>query len=225
MASEVEICNLALAHLGDEATVASINPPEGSAQAEHCQRFYPIARDSMLQMHPWNFASRRVLLAQVTQPYTMWKYAYAVPGDMMTAVSVLPPDAANDYAVMPYPADRYGFGWTVPPVAAGVYVPQEYVIETDTNGNKVLYTNQKDALLRYQALVTDTTKFSPLFTMTLTHYLASMLAGPVLKGDAGASEAKRQLQVMMVYMQQARASDANQRDVKPEHITSWISGR
>ena len=36
MASDVQICNIALAHLGDTATVASINPPEGSAQAEHC---------------------------------------------------------------------------------------------------------------------------------------------------------------------------------------------
>ena len=40
MASEVEICNLALARLGDAATVVSIDPPEGSAQAEHCAMFY-----------------------------------------------------------------------------------------------------------------------------------------------------------------------------------------
>ncbi len=50
MPSVVDLCNLALAYLGDDATVASIDPPEGSAQAEHCQRFYPIARDTLLQM-------------------------------------------------------------------------------------------------------------------------------------------------------------------------------
>ena len=48
MPSEVDICNLALGHLGDSATVATIDPPEGSAQAEHCARFYPIARDARL---------------------------------------------------------------------------------------------------------------------------------------------------------------------------------
>ena len=63
MASEVEICNLALAHLGDEATVASIDPPEGSAQAEHCQRFYPVSRNSLLEMHDWAFATKRATLA------------------------------------------------------------------------------------------------------------------------------------------------------------------
>jgi hypothetical protein len=226
MASVVEICNLALAHLGDDATVASIDPPEGSAQAEHCARFYPSARDMLLQMHTWSFASRRVSLAQVTMPYTMWKYSYACPGDMMTAVAVLPPDAENDYSVRAYPADRYGFGWTNPPITtAGVYVPQEYVIETDTLGNKVIYTNQENALLRYQALVSDSTKFDPLFTIALSWQLASFLAGPVVKGEEGARQGQRCLQMVAIYLGQARMSDANQRDVKPGHITSWISGR
>lgn len=63
MASEVEISNLALSRIGDSATVSSINPPEGSAQAEHCQRFYPIARNSLLEMHAWSFCDRRIQLA------------------------------------------------------------------------------------------------------------------------------------------------------------------
>ena len=65
MASVVDICNLALAHLGDDATISSIDPPEGSAQAEHCKRFYTSARDTLLQLHPWNFASKRIALAEL----------------------------------------------------------------------------------------------------------------------------------------------------------------
>ena len=64
MASDVDICNLALSFLGDDANVSSISPPEGSQQSEHCARFYPIARDGLLQMHNWNWASRRVALSQ-----------------------------------------------------------------------------------------------------------------------------------------------------------------
>ena len=59
MATEIDICNLALAHLGDDATIASIKPPEGSAQAEHAARYYPIARNSLLESHTWNFAAKR----------------------------------------------------------------------------------------------------------------------------------------------------------------------
>jgi hypothetical protein len=51
------------------------------------------------------------------------------------------------------------------------------------------------------------------------------LAGPVIKGDQGAAEGKRQTQLMVGYLQQARMSDGNQRNIKPEHITSWIAGR
>ena len=33
MASDVDVCNLALSHIGDTANVASINPPDGSVQS------------------------------------------------------------------------------------------------------------------------------------------------------------------------------------------------
>ena len=71
MASEVEICNLALARLGDAATVVSIDPPEGSAQAEHCAMFYPMARDTLLAQHPWGFAQRRVRPARLAAGYLL----------------------------------------------------------------------------------------------------------------------------------------------------------
>ena len=226
MPSVVDICNLALAHLGDDANVASIDPPEGSAQAEHCARFYPISRDSLLQMHNWNFASKRVTLAAVTMPYHQWKYAYAAPADMMVAVAVLPPEAENDYATKFTPSDYpYWNANYTPIVAAGQYVPQRFSVEMDTAGNKVIYTDQDGALLRYQALVSDPTKFDPLFTLSLSWHLASMLAGPVIKGEEGAAEAKRCMQMALMYLGQARASDANQRDVKVQHIVPWTSGR
>lgn len=226
MPSVVDICNLALAHLGDDANVASIDPPEGSAQAEHCARFYPIARDTLLQMHNWNFASKRVTLAAVTMPYHQWKYSYAAPADMMVAVAVLPPEAENDYATKFTPSDYpYWNANYTPIVAAGQYVPQRFSVETDTAGNKVIYTDQDGALLRYQALVNDPTKFDPLFTLALSWHLASMLAGPVIKGEEGAAEAKRCTQMALMYLGQARASDANQRDVKVQHIVPWTSGR
>jgi hypothetical protein len=52
-----------------------------------------------------------------------------------------------------------------------------------------------------------------------------MLAGPIIKGDQGAAEAKRCAQMMAGWMAQAEASDANQRNVHVEHIVSWTSGR
>ena len=226
MASEVDICNLALAHLGDSATVASISPPEGSAQAEHCARFYPIARDSILEMHTWNFSTKRILLAQVTNDWVMWKYAYGLPNNCINPISVIPSEAYDDYATRFVPTDTPQFAHNYSPViAAGRYVPQPFTIETRDDNTHVLYTNLENAVLRYQASVDDTTEFSSLFVMTLSWHLASMLAGPVIKGDAGAAEAKRCAQMMAGYLSEAKKSDGNQRSVKVEHIVPWTSGR
>ena len=201
MASEVDICNLALAHLGDNATVASIDPPEGSAQAEHCARFYPIARDSLLEMHDWRFATRRVLLAQLTTDTWNWTFAYAEPAGVLKLLAVLPASASSDDDT------------------------QEYEAETDGNGTPIILTDQEGASLRYVAHVTDTTVFSPLFVDALARLLASYLAGPVIKGDAGVVMAKACLQSFLLALSNAKVSDANQRRARPKHTPDWIAGR
>lgn len=226
MASDVDICNLALSFLGDDANVSSISPPEGSQQSEHCARFYPIARDGLLQMHNWNWASRRVALSQTTPTVVQWQYAYALPADLMTIVSVIPADAQDDYAIAYWPSDQPAWLHNYSPVlAAGQYVPQKYAVETKADGTSVLYCNIENAVLRYQARVTDTTKFPALFVTALAWHLASMLAGPVMKGGEGAQMAMNCIKQMGLYLGQARNVDAQQRDQKVEHIVGWMSGR
>jgi hypothetical protein len=211
MSSEVEICNLALAHLGDSASVASLDPPEGSAQAEHCARFYPIARDALLEMHEWNFATRRIALSLLAATNDQWLYVYAVPNLMAKALAVISPDADNDYAM------------------SSAYVPQPYAIETLDTGEVVICTNMEDAVLRYTALVSDPVKFSPLFTLCLSWLLASMLAGPVIKGDVGMAEGKRCYQMMQAHLSAATVSDANQQNLDTSdatrHFVPWLTGR
>ena len=107
-----------------------------------------------------------------------------------------------------------------PTIVAGQYTPQQFAVE-----GAYIYTNQENAMLRYQAFVTDPTLFSPLFITTLSWHLASMLAGPVIKGDAGAAEAKRSSQMMVNYLTSAKSADNLHRDITVEHIVPWTSGR
>jgi hypothetical protein len=222
VASEVDICNLALGHLGDNATVASLDPPEGSAQAEHCARFYPMARDALLELHDWNFATRRAQLALVGSAWTEWLYAYAQPSDCLNVIAVMSPDANDDYS------SQLNMGFSqVGSVnnGQGIYTPQPYVCEIDDQGRQVVYTNQQNAVLRYVAYVTDTTKFSPLFTETLSWRVASLLAGPIIKGDAGRAEAKRCAGMAEAVMIRATESDAAQRRVTPRQSVNWMVNR
>jgi hypothetical protein len=206
--SEVDICNLALANIGETAKVTSIDPPDGSAQAALCARFYPLARDTLLEMGSWSFALKRKALVETDNPRSEWEYAYEVPADASGILAVMPPDAADDWVVN------------------GRLIPQKFVVESDIHGNRILYTNQEEAVIRYNAKIVDTTLFSTLFTIALSWHLSSMLAGPIIKGDVGAAESKRCAQMATAYMMQASSHDkTTQAEIKPSHTPSWISIR
>lgn len=232
MASDVDICNLMLARLGDDATIAEIDPPEGSAQAEHCATFYPIARDSLQEMHDWNFNTKRVPLTPVTLPSNAgFIYAYAMPANTLRVIAILPPNAPDNYsanlgAIPGYAG--YSLSDYYPPDlnSSPVYIPQDFAVETDpTSGDLIILTNQELATARVTFRVTDTTKFSPLYIDTLGWYGASMLAGPLLKGDVGAAESKRCLQFAMGLLNKAAVSDSRQQQIQPAHRVSWIGNR
>lgn len=201
MASDVEICNLALAHLGDDATVASISPPEGSAQAEHCARFYPKARDSLLELHDWKFALRRAVLAPLDVATWNWSFAYALPNNSLRIVSILPSSAPASIQSEPFE-----------------------ILSAD-NGALMALTHLENATAYYTARVTDPSKFSPLFIDALAWLLASSLAGPAIKGDAGAAMARSCYQSFLLVLSQARVSDANQQRLTPTHTPAWLAGR
>ncbi len=224
MASVVDICNEALSHLGDSATVASIDPPEGSAQAEHCARFYPSALATLTEMHNWGFATRRESLAQLDNPTSTWQYAYAMPANCINLIAVLAPDASDDNSTSTR-SQAYGSPYYENATVGGVYTPQQYAVETSSTGAQIILTNQLDAVLRYVTLVTDTAKFSPMFRETLSWMLASKLAGPILKGEMGRKAAQECMQVAMRWFAKASSSDASQNNVVPQHHVSWMNGR
>ena len=201
MASVVDIANLALSNLGEDATISSIDPPEGSAEAEHAAMFYPQARDALLEMHEWRFATKRVLLALTASDTFEWGYAYALPSNMLRALAVLPETAS---------AEDDG---------------EDYDQQLDADDVQIILTNCEEASLKYTARVTDTTRFPPLFVEALSWLLAAHMAGPLIKGDQGRAVAKGCMQMFATFLTQAKVSDANQRKVEPEHTPTWIGGR
>jgi len=228
MSSDVDICNLALSFLGDAAIVQSISPPDGSAQSSHCSRFYPVARDAVLEMHAWGFATRRIALAQVSNPTITssdpngtWRYAYAEPAGLVNYLALLDPNAPDDYSAgMPAP-NSYGLGQS----NLGNYTPQPYAVESDVNGSNIILTNTQNAILRYTVRITDAAKFSGLCTTAIARKLATFLAGPILKGDTGRAEAKAQEVLFKQVMAEAKSSDANQRNIKPAPGAPWMVNR
>lgn len=193
MSSVVDICNLALSHLGDEAQVSAISPPDGSVQAAQCGRFYPIARDVMLEAHPWSFATKRVALAAVTNDLSDdWEYAYALPSTCLRPLSALYPGVPE--RVLSTDSDNGS---------------HPYIVEAGEDGTAVLYTNVETAVLRYIDRIEDSSKFSPGFVIAVSRLLAAYLAGPILKGSEGMRVSQAQLKWFEMEFRKAAAMNAN----------------
>lgn len=216
MASVSDICNMALSHIGSDTVVTSISPPDGSVEAGHCARFYPIARTEALEAHPWTWSKTRKALATVTNPSEVWTYAYALPSDCLRPLRVLQQTSVFEFVTWPFveivTADELQL-WTERGSA-------DFEIE-----DGVLLTHEPDAVLLYTRDVTDTTKFSTDFLVYLSYLLASFLAGPIIKGDAGAQASARWRQAARALKGEAAASDANGSAERAEHTPEFIRRR
>lgn len=216
MSSVTDIVNLALARLGDVADVANISPPDGSTQADYAARFYPTARDSLLEMHDFAFATTFAALASLTNTHAQWSYAYALPAECIKVIGVVPTTLANDDFIETIREEIDAFGrpaWL------------DYLQRGFRVMSGVVYSNEAEATFAYTQRVTDPTKFTPLFERALSWMLASDIAGPLLKGQVGQAATIKCLQMAQAVLGQAAVSDANQQRVRPAHTPAWIAGR
>jgi hypothetical protein len=199
VASQVDIWNTALSNIGHKAQIA--DPDELSVEANHCRRFYPIALGVTLERFAWSFATRRAILAEVDNPVDHWMFAYALPNECIAPRAVLLPESTDDT------------------------VTHDFEVEGDEDGALILYTNVEDAVLKYTTLVTDTNKFSPMFVLSLSHDLASLLVGPIPKD----MKLKKAMTDWAEYWAgRAQASNANSTSKSSEygdHVPSHLSAR
>lgn len=190
MASEVDIGNMALSHIGDEANLISFDPPDGTVQAEHVACYYPIARDVCLETHSWK--SNRAT-TQLTEPLGTvpdgWTYAYAVPSDFLKVGRLYPAGGRRDITTI-----------------------YEFEIESGDDGEVIILTDVENPYLIYSRRISDTSKFSPTLVLAISYLLASLLAGPVLKGEAGEAASKYWLQAWQALLGVSATLDSvNQR--------------
>jgi hypothetical protein len=203
VANAVDIVNMALSHIGDGATVTSIDPPEGSANAGVCARFYPVARDEIIESRAWSFATRRVSLgAPLAAIPAGWTYAYAAPGEMVRALEVMDPVLGSQHKIL---------------------IP--FDVEAAQDGTKLVLTDVPGAVLRYIHHSVEPERFSPLFATALSWLLASYIAGPIIKGETGQKIAESSYKFYMQKMAEAASSDASGSQQLNERDAPWIRSR
>ena len=94
MASQTDICNIALQKLG-AGKITNIS--EDSRIARACNLAYTHCLEAELRAHPWRFAIQRASLAEdATAPDWGKSAAYELPSDFLRLLSPYPEDNLND---------------------------------------------------------------------------------------------------------------------------------
>jgi len=151
--SVVDICNSALYKIG-ASRISSLT--EQNKPARICNDIYSKIRDEVLRAHPWNFAIKRIQLAQEsTTPTFGFDYQYALPSDCLRPLGISPDSDMGTVRT----------------------------IEHRIEGSKLL-TNETVVFLRYIFRETNTTNYDPNFVEALAFRLAQELAYPIVQsGD------------------------------------------
>lgn len=86
MASEVDICNIALSNLGERPITAR---NDQNQRARACDNRFDDVRDLVLRSHVWNCALKREqLTSSATAPVWGYDVAYPKPAKMLRLISV-----------------------------------------------------------------------------------------------------------------------------------------
>jgi len=94
--SDVGICNLALAHLG-ETSITGLT--EGSAASNACNSMYDFIRRATLRKGTWNFATRTAALSLLDETAVDYTYVYSVPTKYLRAIGLHPVDSKKFFTM------------------------------------------------------------------------------------------------------------------------------
>ena len=147
MPGDTDICNVALRRIGASRIVSLT---DGSTSANVANDIYEEVRDDLLRSHPWNFATKRVKLAQsATAPTFEFDHAYPYPSDWLRTISVHDNDAGH-----------------------GTVLYRSELIGTQ----HAIITSSDDVWLRYVSRVTDPNLMAPDFRKAFELALARDMA-------------------------------------------------
>lgn len=210
MADAVSICNLALSFIGDSASVASIDPPDETVQAQMCATLYPIAVSTLLETFDWSFATKLASLVPYSDVDTHgWANAYALPSDCKRAIRIRPKEAEHMTSYNNPNALSY---WRMP--SAGRFpIDNGEPFEIAVLGSRMaVFTDATDPVLCYITSNANPAYFTGAFTMALAWQMAYLLAGQRIKGREGYNIAKNLLSQYQYSLNEAKRLDASQQN-------------
>lgn len=242
MTAVVDIANRALSSIGTRSQIADMS--EDSNEARNCKLLLEPLRDELLRMAPWNCAFTFNNLSLICSapgtpentsagnstwdkgiPAPPWSYEYVYPSDCLRPVYIVPQFTTGFTSGVPITTAVTGGApafWNGPPVRYKVAVDQIGQDGKPSAGGvdqRVILTNQEQAILAYVKRVTNPDVWDDQFQQALVAALAGRLV-IALTGDKGLAQLKMQEANQFIMI--ARVSDGNEgltvNDVTPDWI-------
>jgi hypothetical protein len=200
MASDTEICNLALTHIGVGAEIANLATDKGQ-EAQACRRVYDTCLKKALRDFEWPFASKVLALALVTaDPTSEWSFSYQYPTDCLHFRKILS-GKRNDsrQSRIPY---KFSYG----------------------DSGQVIFTDKSNAEGEYTVYVSDPARFPPDFQMALSLLIGAYISPRLTKGDPF-KVGDRCLKLYEYEISRAKATAVNEEQGEEEPDSEFIRGR
>ena len=160
--SPIDICNMALAHLGDRRISRLDDDAQVSdALVRYCSEFYAQARQEVLAAHRWTFAKNAVELSRRTDVTVIgFSYAHQLPENLIRLMRLVPGAQAVVANVVQ------------PTVFQSTQIDRFKIV-----GTKV-WTDYEHIAIEYVQDVNNPDDWTPHFRAAVARLLASYLAGP-----------------------------------------------
>jgi hypothetical protein len=168
--SPIDICNQALAHLGDRRITRLDDAAQSSdALTRYCAEFYTQARQEVMAAARWTFAKHVEPLALRADVTTIgFTYAHELPDDHIRLMRVVPGTVTD-----------------------GVTTFADSTIDSFKIVGSKVWSNTQVLAAEYIRDVTDPNDWTPHFRAAVARLLASYLAGPTTDNPNEVTAQKR----------------------------------
>ena len=200
MASNTEIANYSLGHLGVTKEIQNLDT-ENSAEAIVHRRFFDLSINAFQKEFPYAFATKQQALGLITEdPNNDYKYEYTYPSDCQIAGKIVSGLRNDNRQSRPH-----------------------MKITRGTSG-KVIWTDCQDAVLEYQIIETDEGRYDDDFVLAYSFLLAWLCAPALTSGDPfGLGERARA--AYYEFKSTAKSNSSNEEQEEQPSQAEWIRAR
>lgn len=194
--SKIDICNMALAHLGMKG-ITSITENNPSAIA--CNTFFVPSRDDVLGETNWTFAKASEPLVLSTEEVLGWSYIYSYPVKATTVWDVFNEATASDKG------------------------KQEFeVVLKPAQSSRLVCSDLSFAYADYTYQLSDTGLYTPKFIISLSYRLAAMMAHTLVRSTKVGLELT---QVYAAALSEAKRINGSEKKRKPKQNSCYQDSR